>query len=306
MNKLLVLQQVYFRYQKRLLQGIDIALAAGERLTLLGFNGAGKSTLLKLMAGQVPWQRGQLFWQGEALAPWRLRTAFFRQQIGFAAENLSTIPDWSVVDYLSYASALLKISGRRQRVNALLKTFDLLPFAKTACRQLSTGTFKRLLLAQACLSQPKLLLLDEPTAGLDFQQRQQFFDLIKQLDSAIIFTTHQLNEVTLLTQRSLFLQQGQVFALPALDFSLPYYRLAWHKPPSLVELQAVLADVAWQNWQCSSDASGLKSLVLPLSEKNLSLIQKFAEAWGLCLLTPLTAKDWEGALQEWLNSRVSS
>lgn len=281
-------------------------LAAAERLTLLGFNGAGKSTLLKLIAGQLPWQRGKFFWQGERLAAWHLRTAFFRQQIGFAPENLPVIPDWSVGDYLSYASALLNVPRRRQRINTLLKNFDLLPFVKTSCRQLSTGTFKRLLLAQACLSQPKLLLLDEPTAGLDFQQRQQFFDLVKPLDSAIMFTTHQLNEVTLLAQRSLFLQQGQVFTLPALDFSLPYYRLAWHKPPSLAELQAVLAEVVWQNWQWSSDTSGLKSLVLPLSEKNLLQIQKFAEAWGLYLLTPLAAKDLESVLQEWLNNRASA
>ncbi len=306
MKALLTLQQVQFRYQKKLLQGIDIELAVGERLTLLGFNGAGKSTLLKLLAGQLPWQSGQIFWQGEWIAPWRLRTAFFRKNIGFAAESLLITADWSVGDYLSYASALLNISARKLRVNTLLKTFDLLPFANTACRQLSTGTFKRLLLAQACLSQPKLLLLDEPTAGLDFQQRQQFFDLIKHLDSAIIFTTHQLNEVTLLAQRSLFLQQGQVVALPALDFSLPYYRLAWHKPPSLAALQALLDDLAWQNWQWSSDASEVKSLVLPLSEKNLSLIQKFAEAWQLYLLLPLAAKDLETVLQEWLNSRALS
>jgi ABC-2 type transport system ATP-binding protein len=299
MKKLLTLEQVHFRYQKKLLQGVHLELFAGERLTLLGFNGAGKTTLLKLIAGQLPWQRGRIFWQGQALAPWRLRTGSWRQRIGFAPQSLSNISVWSVVDYLDYAAALLQLSSRRQRVKALLKTFDLLSVAKTPCSQLSTGTFKRLLLAQAFLTDPLLLLLDEPTAGLDVHQRQQFFDLLKNIDSAIILTTHHLHEATLLRQRSIFLRQGQVVTLQDFDFSLPYYRVAWHKPPSLADVQILLTDLPASLWQGINLS---KPCILPLHAKNLSLIQRFAEAWGLWLLTPLTLED--AALHDWINKQV--
>ena len=189
-------------------QDISLTLQKGEIVGLLGPNGAGKSTLLQMLAGVLAPSAGTLHVTGQN--PYRKVTT--RKQIGYLPEHPPLYPDFRVREQLEFAGQLQQVEQRQQHINEALQQCELQDVEKRLIRHLSKGMRHRVGLAQVILHQPSLLLLDEPTDGLDPLQTQNFQQLIQSLkkQAGVIISTHHLGEVKALCGRILILQKGRL------------------------------------------------------------------------------------------------
>jgi branched-chain amino acid transport system ATP-binding protein len=164
---LLRLEKVTAGYGKvPVLHGIDLALARGETLAIVGANGAGKSTLLRAIMGEISLAEGCVRFAGRTLAnlPTHRRA---RLGIGYAPEGRQLFPAMTVVENLALGAAREEAAERRARVSAMLEIFPKLrPLAATRCGLLSGGEQQMVAIARALMGRPSLLLLDEPSTGL--------------------------------------------------------------------------------------------------------------------------------------------
>ncbi|MEU3306377.1 ABC transporter ATP-binding protein [Nocardiopsis sp. NPDC055551] len=198
---------------RRALAGIDLDLGPGVT-GLLGRNGAGKTTLLRCLATDLEATLGELSVLG--LDPERSgeRTAI-RRRLGYLPQNPSFYPHFTAFGLLDYMAVLKERGGRRERheeVRRALRGVDLYDRRHTRIRRLSGGMRQRLGLAAALIGDPRLLLLDEPTIGLDPEQRIRFRDLVSELavHSTVLLSTHQIEDVAALCRRVLVLDQGRM------------------------------------------------------------------------------------------------
>ncbi len=193
------------------LDRVSFAVTRGQVLGLVGKNGAGKTTLLRVLLGLLPSETGDVVLDGVRLADDRRA---FLQQVGYLPEQLPLYPDMRVGEYLSWRAAMRRVSGkaRAQAVDAALTSVNLLDHRTTPIRALSIGMARRVGLADALVASPKLLLLDEPTDGLDPEQRAQALSLIGQLgqERAVVFSTHVLPEVESVAAELCVLHHGRV------------------------------------------------------------------------------------------------
>lgn len=198
---------------RRALDGIDLDLGPGVT-GLLGRNGAGKTTLLRCLATDLEPTDGGLSVLG--LDPERsIERTEIRRRLGYLPQNPSFYPHFTAFGLLDYMAVLKEQGGRRQRheeVRRALRRVDLYDRRHTRIRRLSGGMRQRLGLAAALLGDPRLLLLDEPTIGLDPEQRIRFRDLVSELavHSTVLLSTHQIEDVAALCRRVLVLDQGRV------------------------------------------------------------------------------------------------
>lgn len=197
----------------------DVSFRIGNRgiVGLLGHNGAGKTTIMRMLCGYLEPSAGSIAFDGKPLAdnPRHIQAA-----LGYLPENLPVYPSMLVADYLDYA-ATLKGIGRRERLSAVreaLSSTDLLACALKPIGILSRGFKQRVGVAQAILGRPRLLVLDEPTNGLDPNQTGHMRALITGLAqrSTVILSTHIMQEVNAVCDRVLILRDGKL----ALDCSL--------------------------------------------------------------------------------------
>ena len=187
------------------LKDISLEIYPGEALALWGENGAGKTTLLKAILGLVRFQ-GQVAVAGENVVRQGKQT---RGKIGYVPQE-AVFYDMSVGDTLAFYARLKKVSP--QRIPPLLEGLGLLPHRDKPVPALSGGLKQRLALAVALLSDPPLLLLDEPTANLDARARKDYLGLLLQLRNegkTILFASHRLDEVETLADRAVILNGGQ-------------------------------------------------------------------------------------------------
>ena len=182
----------------RALDSLDLDVGAGMH-GLLGANGAGKTTLMRILAGVIRPTSGRVVVGGLDLADRASRVACQRT-LGYLPQDLGLYPDltgWEFLDYLGLLKGMRDRRGRRRRVDALLETVGLSPYARRRVGGYSGGMKRRLGIAQALINEPRLLIVDEPTAGLDPEERIHFRNLLSELagDRTVLLSTHIVEDV---------------------------------------------------------------------------------------------------------------
>ena len=185
--------------QQQVLDDVSLTIGEGEVVGLLGPNGAGKSTLMKILVGLREPTSGSV-----QVPP--------KAEIGYLPEQNPLYEDMYVREYLAFMARLGKVSG--ERIDEVVRETGLTPEAHKKIGQLSKGYRQRVGLCQALLQNPKLLILDEPTTGLDPNQLDDIRALIRRLgqDRMIILSTHILQEVQKMCTRVVILDHGTVKA----------------------------------------------------------------------------------------------
>jgi ABC-2 type transport system ATP-binding protein len=195
------------------LRGIDLEIQQGEFFGLLGPNGAGKTTLISMLAGLTRADGGQVEVMGFDVAR-DYRAA--RMALGVVPQELVYDPFFTVRETLEIQSGYFGLRRNAAWIDELLHNLSLTDKADTYTRQLSGGMKRRVLVAQALVHKPPVIVLDEPTAGVDVELRQTLWAFIRQLNRdghTIMLTTHYLEEAETLCNRIAMLKEGQVVAL---------------------------------------------------------------------------------------------
>jgi ABC-2 type transport system ATP-binding protein len=195
------------------LAGIDLEVPEGEFFGLLGPNGAGKTTLISVLAGLVRAERGSARVMGhDVRADYRAA----RRALGVVPQELVFDPFFTVRETLHIQSGYFGLRDNRAWIEEVMHNLDLGSKAGVNMRALSGGMKRRVLVAQALVHKPPVIILDEPTAGVDVELRQALWQFIRRLNRdghTIILTTHYLEEAEALCQRIAMLKQGRVVAL---------------------------------------------------------------------------------------------
>lgn len=197
----------------RALTDIDLEIHAGEFFALLGPNGAGKTTLISIIAGLTLANKGSVHVMGHDV---RTQYQQARRNLGVVPQELVFDPFFTVREVLLIQSGYYGIKENARWVDEIIERLDLSDKANANMRALSGGMKRRVLVAQALVHKPPVIILDEPTAGVDVELRQTLWDFIKQLNQdghTIVLTTHYLEEAETLCHRVAMLKEGKIVAL---------------------------------------------------------------------------------------------
>ncbi|MBS1188512.1 MAG: transporter related protein [Rhodocyclaceae bacterium] len=197
----------------RALAGVSLAIEEGEFFGLLGPNGAGKTTLISCLAGLVRPDSGTLSVLGHDVVT-DYREA--RRRLGIVPQELVFDPFFTVRETLRIQSGYFGLRRNDDWIDEILANLDLTDKADTNMRRLSGGMKRRVLVAQALVHKPPVIVLDEPTAGVDVELRQGLWHFVRRLNGeghTIILTTHYLEEAEALCGRIALLKQGKLVAL---------------------------------------------------------------------------------------------
>lgn len=179
---------------------------------LLGVNGAGKTTLMRMLCTIIGPSEGKILWNGEDI--WKLGTAY-REILGYLPQEFGYYPDLTVYDYMMYISSIkgLKMPFARKKAKQLLKQVGMEKFSKRKMKNLSGGMVRRVGIAQAMLNDPKILILDEPTAGLDPNERIRFRNLISELseERLVLLSTHIVSDIEYIANHIMLMKDGGLF-----------------------------------------------------------------------------------------------
>ncbi|PNU19925.1 multidrug ABC transporter ATP-binding protein [Geothermobacter hydrogeniphilus] len=197
---------------------VSFEISRGEVVGLLGHNGAGKSTIMKMLTGYLEPSSGSIFIAGKPLAETMQQA---RKRIGYLPENCPVYPEMSVVDFLDFTATLRGVPKDRRpaAIRSAVERADLGEKATSSIASLSRGFRQRVGVAQALLHDPDILILDEPTNGLDPGQIEHMRELLRNLgrESTVIVSTHILQEVEAVCDRVLILRHGQLALDARLD-----------------------------------------------------------------------------------------
>jgi ABC-type multidrug transport system ATPase subunit len=227
----LSIEGVSKRYKGRVwgLKEVSLELEPGV-LGLVGPNGAGKSTLMRILATVTRPTDGKVIWNGTDIAgtPDELRSV-----LGYLPQDFGIYPRLNPVEFLEYLAAIKGLHGRvaRRRINELLQAFGLVEVCQRPLGGFSGGMKQRVGIAQALLNDPQLLIVDEPTAGLDPEERVRFRNLLTDLagERLVILSTHIVSDVEAAATTVAILNRG---------------RLLWHSAP-----EDLLRSVEGRVWQ---------------------------------------------------------
>ena len=197
----------------RALNDVSFDIQPGEFFGLLGPNGAGKTSLISILAGLSRASSGTVTVHGSDVA---LDYANARRKLGIVPQELVFDPFFTVREALRIQSGYFSIKNNDAWIDELLDSLGLADKANANMRQLSGGMKRRVLVAQALVHKPQVIVLDEPTAGVDVELRQTLWQFIAKLNkqgSTVLLTTHYLEEAEALCSRIAMLKQGRVVAL---------------------------------------------------------------------------------------------
>jgi len=197
---------------------LSFRVERGEILGFLGPNGAGKTTTMRILTGYMPATEGKAVVAGYDVFDQPIEA---KRRTGYLPETPPLYPDMTVRDYLTFVSKIKGVpSGeRRNRLDTVMKRTRIADMANRPCGKLSKGYKQRVGLAQALIHNPEVLVLDEPTAGLDPKQIIETRELIKELagDHTVVLSTHILPEVSQTCQRVIIINKGRVVAVDTPD-----------------------------------------------------------------------------------------
>jgi ABC-2 type transport system ATP-binding protein len=190
---------------------ISFELQPGEITGFIGPNGSGKSTTMKSICGIITPDSGQIFIKGKDIA---LQALDIKRQIGYLPENNPLYGEQYVEEYLRYVGSIYKIERLGERVNEIIQQTGLTPERKKKIAQLSKGYKQRVGLAQALIHNPEILILDEPTTGLDPNQLTEIRELICEVakQKTVMLSTHILTEVEAICHKVLMIDHGRIVA----------------------------------------------------------------------------------------------
>ncbi|MGO9452333.1 MAG: ABC transporter ATP-binding protein [Candidatus Binataceae bacterium] len=197
----------------RAVNHVSFKVEKGEIIGLLGPNGSGKTTIMRILTGFFPPTAGRALIGGLDVAAHSLET---RRRIGYLPENMVLYPDLSVTALLEFAARVRGLDAKttRDRIGYAIKTCGLTEVRRKLIGKLSKGYRQRVGISQAILSDPEVLILDEPTVGLDPRQVVEIRDLIRSLAgrSTVLLSTHILHEVTMTCRRVVIIDRGNIVA----------------------------------------------------------------------------------------------
>ena len=192
---------------------LSFSVGKGEVLGFLGPNGAGKSTTMRIITGFLPATRGDVKICGIPVAD---QPEDAKRKIGYLPESAPLYPDMTVYGFLRFCASIRGFSGlaRKEAVDRVIETCFLQTVVHQSIDTLSKGYRHRTCLAQSLLHDPEVLVLDEPTDGLDPNQKHEVRNLIRELgkEKTIVFSTHILEEVDASCTRAMIIDQGKIVA----------------------------------------------------------------------------------------------
>lgn len=190
--------------------GVSYAMGCGV-YGLLGVNGAGKTTLMRMLATLIRPTEGSITWNGRDIFE---MDGEYRRLLGYLPQDFGYYPDFTVQDYLMYIASIkgIRPGVAKQRVKTLLYQVGLGKARNKKMKTLSGGMKRRAGIAQAMLNDPKILILDEPTAGLDPSERIRFRNLISELseDRIVLLSTHIVSDVEYIAGEILLMKNGEI------------------------------------------------------------------------------------------------
>jgi lipooligosaccharide transport system ATP-binding protein len=223
-------------------RGISFQVGKGECFGLLGPNGAGKSTTIQCLAGFYPATSGQATILGYNVFTEPKKA---RKHLGICPQDETLDSDFKVLDQMIRYASYFRISEKvaRPRAEALLKRFDLMDKSKQEVESLSGGMKRRLQVARALMSDPQVLILDEPTTGLDPEVRRILWDVLIEYRArglAILLSTHYMDEAERLCDRVGIIAQGKI-----LDIDTPQNLIRKYVPQEVVE-EEIKPGIVWK------------------------------------------------------------
>jgi ABC-2 type transport system ATP-binding protein len=277
---------------------VSFRVERGEILGFLGPNGAGKTTTMRILTGYMPATDGRAVVAGFDVFNEPIEA---KRRTGYLPETPPLYPDMTVREYLDFVSRIKRVppAERKQRVAAVMERTRIADMANRHCAKLSKGYRQRVGLAQALIHNPEVLILDEPTAGLDPKQIIETRELIRGLagDHTIVISTHILPEVSQTCQRVVIINKGRVVAVDTPDnltarlkgAETMYVHL---EAPPAEDAGAVLASVPGVTRVVSADGRGVAGAFEVESERGTDVRRELARAivtrgWGLLELRPM-------------------
>ena len=205
------LTKVYPRGKKKALNGVNIEIGQGI-FGLIGRNGAGKTTLMRIVATIMDATDGEIYFDGKEL---KANKDEFRSSLGYLPQSTKLMPRMNIVEFLDYVCILKGIKNkeeRKTRIASAIETVGLVGEEKKRLGKYSGGMLRRAGIAQALIGDPKVLIIDEPTTGLDPEERLYFLNLLSKIamERTIIFSTHITADIEHLCNNICVLEQGEV------------------------------------------------------------------------------------------------
>ncbi len=210
------------------IKGISFKIEEGEILGVLGANGAGKSTLIYCMLGVCSFEKGEIVFFNNLKMPENRKKIL--EKINFASTYTSLPYSLTVYESLVVFGNLYKVKRIKKKIETVLEMFSIKDLKNTPLRKLSSGQLMRVNLAKSMLNDPKILLLDEPTAGLDPEIAEKTRSMLKkrckEIGLSILYTSHNLNEIEEIADKILILKKGKIVAYDKKDQLLKRYRVS--------------------------------------------------------------------------------